>query len=89
MIGGDLELSGRSAFDGHLDAPLALVSIPDAVIETELDFLLHATGEIVGHHPARMDIKSRLPPIGVGVDNLKLNRVPSRAVRRSNQAAGR
>ena len=82
-----LEFARRAAFDGHLDAALALVGVPDAVVEAELHLLLDVAGEVVGRHPAGVDVERRLAAVGVGVDHLQLDRVPGRAVGRADEAA--
>ena len=76
-----------SVLDCHFDAALALMGVPDAVVEAELHFLLDVAGEIVGRHPAGVDVESRLAAVGVGVDHLHLHRVPGRTVGRADETA--
>src|SRR5262249_49498791 len=47
VIRRDLELLGRAAFHGDLDAAFALVRVPDAVVEAELHLLLDVAREII------------------------------------------
>src|SRR4029077_20811927 len=84
---GRLEFARRAAFDRHLDAALALVGVPDAVVEAELHLLLDVAGEVVRRYPAGVDVERRLAPALVGVDHLQLDRVPGRAGRGADQAA--
>ena len=87
MVGRVFEFTGRTVFDGQLDAALALMGVPDAVVETKLHFLFDVAGEVVGRDPAGVNIESGLTAVGVGVDHLQLNRVPGRSVRGSDEAA--
>ena len=50
-VDGILEFEGCEVFDGEFDAAFAGVSVPDAIVEAELDFLFHIAGEVVGCHP--------------------------------------
>src|SRR4051794_8626024 len=70
------EVAGGAVFDGHLHAALALMRVPDAVVKAELYLLLHVTGEVVGSDPARVNIERGFAAVGIGVDHLKLGRVP-------------
>src|ERR1043166_8510628 len=79
MVGGDLEFARSSIFDGHFDAALALVSTPDTVVEAKLYFLIDVAREIIGCHPARVNIECRLAIIGIGVYDLQLHRIPGGA----------
>ena len=83
----DLALERRAAFDRALDAALAAVGVPDAVVEAELHLLLDVAGEVVGRDPAGVDVERRLAAVGVLVDHPQLRRVPGRAVGRADDAA--
>ena len=45
------EFEWCEVFDGEFDAAFAGVTIPDAVIETELDFLFDVAGKVIGGDP--------------------------------------
>src|SRR5204863_480317 len=83
VVGRNLQLVGRAPLHGHLHAALALVCVPDAVVEAELNLLLDVAGEVVRRHPARVDVEGRLPAVGVGVHHPELDRVPGGPVRRA------
>ena len=87
MVRRVLEFARRAALDGHLDAALPLVGVPDAVVEAELHFLLDVAGEVVGRHPARVDVERGLAAVRVGVDDLELHRVPGRPGGGADEAA--
>src|SRR5207248_10482440 len=82
-----LQFVWRAALDGDLDAALALVGVPDRVVEAELYLLLDVTGEVVGHDPARVDVERRLAVIGIRIDNLELHGIPCRSRGRADQPA--
>ena len=85
-----LRVERRAAFDRALDAALAAVAVPDAVVEAELHFLLDVAGEIVGRDPAGVNVERRFAAVVVLVDQPQLRRVPGRAVGRADDArAGR
>src|SRR6185437_16484632 len=86
-VDGDLSLQRRFAFDGQLYAALAAVTISDAVVETELDFLLDIPGEIIGGHPRCMDVERRVAARVVLVDHPQLRAVPGGAVAGAHQPA--
>jgi len=64
VVGRDLELVRRPVLDGHLDAALALVGVPDAVVKAELHLLIDVAGEVVRRHQLVWMSKA---PHGVGV----------------------
>src|SRR5262249_924964 len=80
IVGGDLDVPGSPALDGDLDASFALMGSPDPVVETELHFLLDIAGEVVGCHPAGMDVEGGFPAVRVSVNDLQLYGVPGRAI---------
>src|SRR5262249_14823769 len=82
-----LQFVRRAAFDSYLDTALALVGVPDSVVEAELHLLLDVTGKVVRRHPARVDVKCCLTAVGIRIDNLELHRVPRRSRGRADQAA--
>src|SRR6202011_4260155 len=86
VVRGVLDLVRRSALHGQLDAAFALMSIPDSIVETELHLLLDVAWKVVGRHPARMDVKSRLAAVAVPVNHLQLHGVPRRPVCGPDQA---
>ncbi len=59
MVVGRICTAGRAAFHRHLDAAFALVGIPDTVIEAKLHFLVDVAGEVVGRHPAGVNVDGR------------------------------
>ena len=87
MIRRDLDLLGSSVFHRDLHAALALMSVPNGIVEAELDFLFHVTGKIVRSDPAGMDVEGGFAAIRISVADLELHRVPSRAGRGPHQAA--
>src|SRR5207245_2442587 len=80
------ELVRRTTLDRQLHAALALMGVPDAVVETELHFLLDVAGEIVRRHPARVDIERGLTAVGIGVDHLQLHGIPGGTGGRADEA---
>ena len=74
------EFEWCEVFDGEFDAAFAGVTIPDAVIETELDFLFDVAGKVIGGDPGRVDIEGGFASIGVFVDEPELAGVPGAAV---------
>ena len=74
-----------AALDSELDAALAAVSVPDAVVEAELHLLLNVAGEIVGRDPACVDVEGGLASALVFVDETKLGRVPGGSVLRPDE----
>src|SRR5262249_19908438 len=87
VVGRVLDLARRLVLYRHLHAALALVRVPDAVVETELHLLLDVAGEVVGRHPAGVDVKRRLAAVGVEVDHLHLHRIPRGAGGVTDKAA--
>src|SRR5262249_6488621 len=82
-----LHIEGGAALHCDLDAALALVGVPDAVVEAELHFLLDVAGKVVRRDPAGVDVERRLAPVGVRVDNLELNAVPGGSIDGADEAA--
>src|SRR5262249_42212866 len=78
MIRRDLQFVRRSALHAHSNAALPLVPNPDAVVEPELHFLIDVSGEVVRRHPACVDVERRLTAVWMGVNDLKLTRIPGR-----------
>src|SRR5262249_26239867 len=66
----DLQLVRRAALDRDLDAALALVRRPDAVVEAELHLLLDVAGEVVRRHPTGVDVEGGLAAVIVRVNDL-------------------
>src|SRR5262245_38562507 len=81
----DRRLAGRAAFHDDFDPPFALMRIPYSVIEAELDLLLHAAGKLVRGHPTGVNIEGGFAAIGVRINDLKLHRIPSRRISRTDQ----
>src|SRR5262245_36716395 len=53
----DLSHQLRAPFDRAFNTPSPAVSVPYAVVKSELHFLIDIAGEIVGRDPARMNVK--------------------------------
>src|SRR6476661_3540420 len=68
----DLARQRRAIFDGALDAPLAAVGVPDAVVEAKLHLLIDVAGKIVGRNPARVNVEGGFTAVGVLVNHAKL-----------------
>src|SRR6266446_2752623 len=79
VVGGNLQFVRRSALHRHFYAALALVGVPDAVVEAELNLLLDVAGEVVGHDPARVDVERRFAFVRVRVNNAQLHGIPGRS----------
>ncbi len=58
---GDPDVGGPIA---ALDAALAAVTIPHAIVEAKLHFLLDVAGEIVGRDPTGVDVEGRFAAVG-------------------------
>lgn len=86
-IDGIFEFERGEVFDGEFDATFAGVSIPDAVIEAELDFLFDVPGEVIRSNPGGMDIKGGFASVAVFVDESELAGVPCIAVFGSHEAS--
>src|SRR5262245_23031708 len=58
------------------------MSVPDAVVESELDFLLNVAGKIVGGHPGGVDVEGGLARLSAGkfIDQSQLATVPGGTV---------
>ena len=56
-----------------LHSTLSAVTIPDTIVESKLDLLLHIPWKIVGRHPTGVNIKGSFALIIVAINNSHLN----------------
>src|SRR5215210_7665145 len=63
------------------------MSVPHAVVESELDFLLHVTRKILGSDPARVDVERRFAAVRIFIDQPQLRRIPRIPISGSDDAA--
>jgi hypothetical protein len=87
IIGRVLQLVRRPALDREFDASFPLMGKPKAVVETELNLLLHIAGKVVRRDPTGVDIKRGFATALVFVDEAELGGIPGWAVLGSDQAA--
>ena len=87
MIGRVFQIQWCAAGDRDLDAALALVGIPNAVIEAKLYLLLDVAGEIIGRHPAGVNVERCFSLVWMNVNHLQLYGIPGGPRRRADQTA--
>src|SRR5262249_2489827 len=85
VIGCDFQFDRRTALNCDFDATLALMGVPDAVVEAELNFLLDVAREIIRRHPPRVNIKSGFSAARIGIDELQLHGIPRASGCRTDQ----
>src|SRR5262249_40984913 len=71
----------------QFDATLPLVGIPDGVVEAKLDLLLDVARKVIGRNPAGVNIECGFATVRVTINDLKLDGVPGRAGRGTDEAA--
>ena len=61
VIHGDFGIERCFVFYGAFDSPAAGMTVPDAIIKAELDFLLDIAGEVIRHDPGGVNVERRFP----------------------------